>query len=114
MAPMAGDAAPAPAPPSRAVRARLILILGALSAFGPLSLDLYLPALPALAGDLRSSTSVAQLTLTACLVGLALGQLVAGPVSDALGRRRPLLVGVAAYATASLLCAVAPNIGTLI
>ena len=60
-------------------------------------MDLYLPVLPALTDDLGASTSAAQLTVTACLIGLGLGQVVAGPLSDRFGRRRPLLVGVAAY-----------------
>jgi DHA1 family bicyclomycin/chloramphenicol resistance-like MFS transporter len=99
---------------SRRATARLILILGSLSAFAPLSIDMYLPALPALSADLHGSASEIQLTLTACFVGLALGQIVAGPVSDAYGRRRPLLVGLAAFAVASLLCAASPNVATLI
>jgi len=93
---------------------RLIVVLGGLSAFGPLSLDLYLPGLPALARDLGAPASAAQLTLTACLAGLALGQLVAGPLSDRYGRRRPLLAGVALYALTSLLCAAAPSIAVLV
>ncbi|WP_030275281.1 multidrug effflux MFS transporter [Streptomyces sp. NRRL B-24484] len=93
----------------RGPRLRLIVVLGALSAFGPLSLDMYLPALPALAGDLGVRDADVQLTLTSCLLGLALGQLVAGPLSDRRGRRGPLLVGLAGYAAASVLCAVAPN-----
>lgn len=100
--------------PGRIGRLRLLLILGALSAFAPLSIDMYLPALPALGRDLRASAAQAQLTLSACLLGLALGQVLAGPLSDALGRRRPLLVGVAAYAVASVLCVVAPSVGALI
>lgn len=92
----------------------LVLSLGALTAFGPLSLDMYLPGLPDLSRDLGTTTSLAQLTLTACMLGLAAGQLVAGPVSDARGRRAPLLVGLAAYAIASLLCALAPSIWVLI
>lgn len=92
----------------------LIVVLGALSAFGPLSLDMYLPGLPDLADDLGSSASAAQLTLTACMIGLATGQLLAGPLSDARGRRRPLLAGLALYALASALCALAPSIWLLI
>lgn len=92
---------------------RLVVLLGALTTFGPLSIDTYLPALPALRRDFGAGASQAQLTLSACLIGLALGQLLAGPLSDALGRRRPLLVGLAAYALASLLCAAAPTIGVL-
>jgi len=95
-------------------RVRLLLILGALSAFAPLSIDMYLPALPALGRGFGASASQAQLTLSACLIGLALGQMIAGPLSDALGRRRPLLVGVAAYTAASLLCVIAPSVGALV
>jgi DHA1 family bicyclomycin/chloramphenicol resistance-like MFS transporter len=75
---------------------------------------MYLPALPDLADDLSTSASTAQLTVTACIVGLAGGQLVTGPLSDQWGRRRPLLVGTALYALASLLCAAAPSAGVLI
>jgi DHA1 family bicyclomycin/chloramphenicol resistance-like MFS transporter len=92
----------------------MIVVLGALSAFGPLSLDMYLPGLPDLADDLGSSASAAQLTLTACMIGLAAGQLLAGPLSDGSGRRRPLLAGLALYALASALCALAPSIWVLI
>ena len=89
-------------------------MLGALSAFGPLSLDLYLPGLPSVADDLGASASATQATLTACLLGLACGQLVSGPLSDARGRRGPLLAGVGAYVVASLACALAPSVTTLI
>ncbi|MGC5168802.1 multidrug effflux MFS transporter [Luteimicrobium sp. DT211] len=85
-----------------------------LTVFGPISMDLYLPALPALTAELGAATSVAQLTVTACLVGLAAGQLVAGPVSDRYGRRPVLLVGVVAYAVTSALCALSPTIELLI
>src|SRR5213594_4883205 len=95
-------------------RAWLVFILGALSAFGPLSIDMYLPALPSLSRDFGTGASQAQLTLSACLLGLALGQVIAGPLSDKLGRRRPLLVGLAAYALASLLCVVAPSVYALV
>jgi MFS transporter, DHA1 family, multidrug resistance protein len=105
-------------PPEAPSQARMpiqrILILGALSVFGPLSLDMYLPALLSLAQQLGGSPSAAQLTLTACLLGLAGGQVVAGPASDAAGRRRPLLLGLLAYALTSLFCALAPSIGILI
>jgi DHA1 family bicyclomycin/chloramphenicol resistance-like MFS transporter len=90
-----------------------VLLLGVLSAFGPISLDTYLPGLPALSADLGASASATQLTLTTCLIGLALGQIVAGPLSDAFGRRRPLLAGLATFALASLLCALAPDVWTL-
>jgi MFS transporter, DHA1 family, multidrug resistance protein len=93
---------------------QLVLLLGGLSAFGPLSMDMYLPGLPDLAHELSAPASAAQLTITSCMLGLALGQLLAGPVSDALGRRRPLLVGLAAYTAASALCAAAPGMGSLV
>ncbi|MDQ0495919.1 multidrug effflux MFS transporter [Paenibacillus brasilensis] len=89
-------------------------VLGALSAFGPLSIDMYLPSLPTLADNLHTTTSLAQLSLTACLLGLAVGQLVAGPLSDVRGRRGPLVISLILYAAASLLCVFAPNIGLLI
>jgi len=95
-------------------RIRLVLILGALSAMGPLSIDFYLPGLPELSDDLHASASQAQLTLTACLAGLAVGQLLAGPLSDRLGRRPPLLIGLACYAAASLACALSPTIYALV
>jgi MFS transporter, DHA1 family, multidrug resistance protein len=101
------------ADPSLARRLRLIVVLGALSAMGPISIDLYLPGLPELADDLHTSASAAQLTLTACLAGLATGQLLAGPLSDKLGRRRPLLVGLAGFCATSFACALAPDIASL-
>jgi len=91
-----------------------ILLLGSLSAFGPLSIDLYLPALPELADKMNASSSYAQLTLTSCMIGLSVGQLFAGPISDFRGRRGPLLIGVAIYAVASILCAFSPSIGALV
>ncbi|HEY0492634.1 MAG TPA: Bcr/CflA family multidrug efflux MFS transporter [Candidatus Dormibacteraeota bacterium] len=99
---------------SRLARMRLFLLLGGLTAFGPLSIDMYLPALPAISRDLVASESLIQLTLTACLIGLALGQLLSGPLSDTLGRRRPLLIGVSIYVLASLLCALAPTAWILV
>ncbi|MCS7464972.1 multidrug effflux MFS transporter [Paenibacillus doosanensis] len=95
-------------------RLRMALILGALASFGPLSIDMYLPALPTLADDLRTNTSLAQLSLTFCLLGLSLGQLLAGPLSDVRGRRKPLIAGLTVYMIASLLCAFSPSIWVLI
>lgn len=92
----------------------MVAVLCLLTVFGPISMDLYLPVLPALTDDLGASTSAAQLTVTACLLGLAAGQVVAGPLSDRFGRRRPLLVGVTAYVAASVLCAVSPTIEALV
>lgn len=106
--------AAAPAPPQQAVGRPLAVVLGLLTIFGPISMDLYLPVLPALTAELQSTTSVAQLTITACLLGLAIGQLVAGPLSDRFGRRTPLLIGVVAYTVTSVLCALSPTIETLV
>lgn len=90
------------------------MILGGLSAFGPLSMDMYLPGLPSLTRDFGASASTGQLTLTACMLGIAAGQLFIGPLSDALGRRRPLVAGLVGYILASLACAAAPSIWALI
>jgi len=101
-------------PSGRAGDAKLIVTLGALVALGPLSIDAYVPGLPKLTRDLGASVSGAQLTITACLVGLAVGQLLAGPLSDALGRRRPLIAGLALYTAAGLSCALAADVWTLV
>lgn len=95
-------------------RGLLLLILGALSAIGPLSIDMYLPALPAITAEMLSAPAQVQLTLTACLIGVSVGQVLAGPLSDVHGRRIPLIVGVAGYTLASLLCAFAPSVTALI
>ena len=89
---------------------RVVLLLGSLIALGPLSIDLYLPALPDLTDDLSASPSSVQLTLTGILVGLGLGQLLIGPLSDIYGRKRPLLAGIAVNVVTALLCAFAPTI----
>ena len=93
--------------------AQLVLVLGALIALGPLTIDMYLPAFPQISRDLDASDSAVQLTLTGMLLGLAVGQLIIGPLSDSLGRRRPLIVGICAHAVASAVCAVAPTIAVL-
>ncbi|MEV6301732.1 multidrug effflux MFS transporter [Actinoplanes sp. NPDC051861] len=90
-------------------RPLLIVILGLVTTVGPLSLDMYLPALPEIARDLRVSPAEVQLSLTSCLVGMALGQLVFGPLSDRWGRRRPVVAGLFAYAMISFLIALAPT-----
>ena len=105
------DSPKAPQHPFGRVLPALLLLL---TVFGPISMDLYLPVLPALTLELGAATSVAQLTVTACLVGLAAGQLIAGPASDRFGRRGVLLVGVVAYIVTSTLCAMSPTVGTLI
>lgn len=95
-------------------RLRTLLILGSLTGFGALALDAYLPALPEIGRDLAASATTTQLTLTSCLLGLATGQLLGGPVSDARGRRGPMLLGVTGFAAVSLLCALSPSVAALI
>lgn len=90
------------------------LILGSLTALPALSMDMYLPALPEVSGTLHTPAATVQLTLTGCLLGLAVGQLVVGPMSDQFGRRRPLLIGMSGYVLAGAACALAPSIETLI
>lgn len=91
-----------------------IVILAALFAFGPIAVDTYLPAFPEIGRDLGASTTAVQMTLTSCLLGLALGQFIGGAMSDSLGRRAPLLTGVAGFAIISLACALAPSVWVLI
>ncbi|UNB55979.1 MULTISPECIES: multidrug effflux MFS transporter [unclassified Mycolicibacterium] len=91
----------------------MIVVLGLLVALGPLTIDMYLPALPRIADDLSVSSSIVQLTLTGTLAGLALGQLVIGPLSDSLGRRRPLMAGIVLHMIASVICMFAPDIVVL-
>ncbi|PTL79558.1 multidrug effflux MFS transporter [Vitiosangium sp. GDMCC 1.1324] len=99
------------APPRRAL---LLFVLGTLTAFGALSIDMYLPSLPTIQADLGTSASRVQLTLAAFMAGLGLGQFVYGPLSDRFGRRRPLLAGIVLYVLASAACAFAPSIHWLI
>ncbi len=109
-------ATPTVATPSQFVGRKylqLVLVLGALSAIGPLTIDAYLPALPQLSAEMGATASQAQLTITGLLIGLGLGQLIIGPISDAVGRRKPLLIGLAAHGLMSLLCAAAPSITML-
>jgi MFS transporter, DHA1 family, multidrug resistance protein len=91
-------------------RWKLAAILGTLAAFAPLSIDMYLPALPHIASELQTTPSFVQLSLTFFMLGLALGQLLIGPFSDIRGRRTPLLIGLAIYSVVSLLCAFSPSI----
>ena len=109
--------APAPAGPASQTGSRgalLFVVLGVLMAIGPFSIDTYLPAFPSISRQLHASPSAVQLTLTACLLGIAVGQLVIGPLSDRWGRRPPLIVGMAGFAVASALCGLAPNIWLLV
>lgn len=94
-------------------RLRLVLVLGSLIAIGPLTIDMYLPSLPSISAALGASSTAVQLTLTGTLAGLGLGQLVIGPLSDAYGRRRPLIAGLVLHVIASALCVIAPGIATL-
>lgn len=102
---------PSPAPAAPVV---VIVSLGLTMAIWPLAMDLYLPAFVQIQEELRTTASSVQLTLGAAFLGMAVGQLVAGPVSDAVGRRLPLAVGVSAFAVLSILCALAPTIEVLI
>lgn len=93
---------------------RTILILGALSAFGPLSIDFYLPGFPAIAQAFATDEKHVQMTLASYFLGLSLGQLAYGPIADRFGRRVPLLFGVGLFTLASLACAFAPSLEWLI
>lgn len=95
---------------TRTQRLGYILLLGALVALGPFTVDMYLPAFPAVQMDLRTTETLIQLTLTATMVGFGLGQLVAGPLSDSLGRRRPLLIATAIHVLSSISILFAHNV----
>ncbi|MDR7274153.1 multidrug effflux MFS transporter [Catenuloplanes atrovinosus] len=101
------------APPRGRAAMALVALLGTLTAIGPLSIDMYLPAFPQIADDLNAAPPEVQLSLTTLMVGMAVGQLVTGPLSDRLGRRTPVIVGMVAYALLSVACAFAPSTGTL-
>ncbi|MGX6427934.1 multidrug effflux MFS transporter [Levilactobacillus yonginensis] len=92
----------------------LTLLLGTVSATGPLAIDLYLPALPQMKVQFATNASLMQLSITACLIGLALGQLIAGPMSDQYGRRKPLITGFIIFGLVSLAMAFIHSIGLLI
>jgi DHA1 family bicyclomycin/chloramphenicol resistance-like MFS transporter len=93
---------------------RLVLIVGGLSIFGPLCIDMYLPALPRISHDLQAGTSSVQLSVTGCLIGIAVGQLVIGPVSDRRGRRSPLVVGLGLFILSSLACSSVSSVYLLV
>jgi MFS transporter, DHA1 family, multidrug resistance protein len=108
------DSSPRPVGTSRRSRALLVVVLGGVCAMGPLATDLYLPAMPDVAADLGTSQQAVALTVSAFLMGLALGQLLAGPLSDTYGRRPPLLAGLGVFTLSSLLCPLVPSAGWLV
>ncbi|WP_405007114.1 multidrug effflux MFS transporter [Kitasatospora purpeofusca] len=108
------DAAESAASAAGATGRAAIVVLGGLVALGPLTTDLYLPGLPAIADDLVAEPAAVQLTLTFSMFGVAAGQLIFGPLSDRFGRRPPLLVGLVVYTLASIVCVIAPDLTVLI
>lgn len=92
----------------------LVLLLGVLSAFGPFVVDLYLPSLPQLASFFETSASMTQLTLTTAMIGLAVGQLLLGPLSDKVGRKKPLIISLVIYIISTVLIVFSSNIETMI
>lgn len=100
------------APPGRV--GVLIVLLGALTALAPLATDMYVPGFPEMGRTLHASDSAVQLSMTSFLAGLVIGQLLIGPLSDGLGRRRLLVSGTALFAVLSLVCASAPTIEMLV
>lgn len=109
-----GGVRTAPVPPRVALSIAFFLTLGFLQAIWPLTMDLYLPAFPEIERDLRTNPALVQVTLTSAFLGMAVGQLVAGPLSDRVGRLRPLLGALGLYTVVSAACAGAPSIGLLI
>lgn len=99
---------------SKTKRLQIAFLLGSLSLLGPFTIDTYLPAFPTIVEEFHTSASLVQVSLTTCLLGLALGQLIIGPMSDVQGRRKPLIIFLGLYLLSSLICAVAPNIYMLI
>ena len=93
---------------------RIALVLGLLSAIGPFAIDMYLPALPSIGSTLNASASAVQASLMAFFISLGLGQMVYGPASDMLGRKKPMYFGLLIFAVGSVGCAMAPDIHTLV
>lgn len=111
----ARPAAPtAPAEHRGGITSGLLLVLGLLSAVAPFATDLYLPAFPTMAAELATDATNVQLTLTAFLIGVAAGQLVFGPLSDRIGRARPMLAGAVLFVVASAVAASAPTVEILV
>ena len=105
---------PTPTAARRRTSVKLVLLLGAMAALGALTTDMYLPSLPEVVVDLAAGEACVQFTITATLLGGALGQLLIGPLSDRYGRRAPVLVGVSVHVVASLACLLAPSVAPLI
>lgn len=101
-------------PLSGTKRLKFALLLGTLAAMGPLTIDMYLPSFPTIVDAFDTTASYVQVSLTACLLGIGLGQLIVGPMSDVRGRKKPLLVSLIVYFIASLFCVFAPSIGFFI
>ena len=99
---------------TKSKRLQIAFLLGSLSLLGPFTIDTYLPAFPTIVEDFHTNASLVQVSLTTCLLGLALGQLIIGPMSDVQGRRKPLIIFLGLYLVSSLICAIAPNIYLLI
>jgi len=95
-------------------RLQIAFLLGSLSLLGPFTIDTYLPAFPTIVEEFHTTASLVQVSLTTCLLGLGLGQLIIGPMSDVQGRRKPLIIFLGLYLLSSLICAIAPNISMLI
>ena len=95
-------------------RTKLVLILGLLSAIGPFSIDMYLPAFPAIAADLRTTPDMVSYSLSSYFIGICAGQMLIGPLLDRFGRKRPLYGGLILYVLSSIGCAYAPSIESLI
>ncbi|MEH6990804.1 Bcr/CflA family efflux MFS transporter [Cytobacillus firmus] len=100
--------------PTGKERLALAFLLSMLGILGPFNIDMYLPGFPDIADDFSARASLVQMSLTACLIGLAAGQVIVGPLSDSHGRRKPLLIGISLFAVSSLLCAISPNIAAFI
>lgn len=103
------------APPSpQAASCRLVVLLGAFTAFAPLAIDMYLPAFPAIADELHTSLGAVELTVSIFLAGMAAGQAIYGPMADRWGRRAPLIAGATIYGLAAIGCGLTSSIGGLL
>src|SRR5687767_3936563 len=99
---------------TRSNHTRLIIILGALAALGPFSIDMYLPGFKAIAADLHTDAAAVGLSLSSFFIGISLGQLLYGPLLDRYGRKLPLFFGLLLYIIASIACANSTTIASLV